>query len=765
MSDLSYALDLATRASAAVDKTLEYLKSWSENGGYAGIYSIDGTRQWGESLAEPLPDGHVWLQRGGTADVGRAFLDAYRLTGNPEHLAEAVEIGLTVAWAQRANGGWWYTADVSHRAAAADPLSPVRLDGRASFDDNVTQGCLEFLMELDGYHSAPWLSDAIGRGFAFIRDAQAPAGGWPQLYPLDGTFHDYYTFNDLAINRTVDVLLEGYARYGTPELLEEARRAGEFILLTQGKGGQPAWAEQYDAALDPAAARRFEPVAYSGFVTGANVHTLMKLGMATGDQRYVAAAGEASDWLADVAIGPSRWARFYEIGTDRPIYAGKSGTIYYSLDTIPATDFISYAWEASWGIRTLIGRLDELESLGTAAFLAKYPDFGESFPMPKATSATTAETLVQSQAADGTWGTGSVVVVKDLLAKLVQMADYVEGVTGIRMAEEPSAAPVPPPAPLPSDKDTVERPLNLVAGTEAADVLSGTAAADLLSGGAGDDTFLAGAHDAVAGGAGTDTVKFLTDAAVTFDLGAAGVEVARGGNGGDRLFTSGASGVNVQGAAGDDTIEGGAGDDTLNGGSGNDALSGGAGNDFLAIDTEDGRFDGGAGRDTLHVTSNTFTAVRIGGRGVETVVGTARDDWFVNDATAPALMKGEGGNDLLVGGLGADTLFGNAGDDTLQGGGGVDKLGGGAGDDTFVIGRQAGLQRILDFANGDRVDLTAFGPGYDVEHLLATGAVRNGAVTYDLGDGVSVEVRGALDLLDVTDFVVDPGFPSWDGNG
>ena len=51
------------------------------------------------------------------------------------------------------------------------------------------------------------------------------------------------------------------------------------------------------------------------------------------------------------------------------------------------------------------------------------------------------------------------------------------------------------------------------------------------------------------------------------------------------------------------------------------------------------------------------------------------------------LLRGGGGDDILVGSAGADQLFGEAGRDILIGGNGLDTLDGGTEEDIFIAGR------------------------------------------------------------------------------
>ena len=45
------------------------------------------------------------------------------------------------------------------------------------------------------------------------------------------------------------------------------------------------------------------------------------------------------------------WARFYEIGTNRPIYSGRDGIIRYDIAEIEAERRDGYDWIGTWPAR------------------------------------------------------------------------------------------------------------------------------------------------------------------------------------------------------------------------------------------------------------------------------------------------------------------------------------------------------------------------------------------------------------------------------
>jgi len=190
-----------------------------------------------------------------------------------------------------------------------------------------------------------------------------------------------------------------------------------------------------------------------------------------------------------------------------------------------------------------------------------------------------------------------------------------------------------------------------------------------------------------------------------------------------------------------DVFDGLAGNDVMHGRNGDDIFLSGEGSDVMR---------GGRGTDTADYSSSpdavalTFFGIGWGYGGdaegdrlwsIETVLGSAHNDYitaFWRGLTA----DGQGGDDVLRGGLG---------DDHLSGGTGSDRLSGGFGRDTFVFGQGDGQDVITDFATensswwwwhhnqSDRIELDITGVE-SFDDVLGHASEAGGNVTFDFGN-------------------------------
>ena len=224
-----------------------------------------------------------------------------------------------------------------------------------------------------------------------------------------------------------------------------------------------------------------------------------------------------------------------------------------------------------------------------------------------------------------------------------------------------------------------------VIGSSHDDTIRGTAASDTLVGGAGDDYIYASAgYDRYDGGEGFDIVDYSygTRAAYVnladnsknaFDAGNHTLESIEGiigtkyndriwGDNNDNYIDGGTGNDTLYGEGGNDTIFGGAGNDTIYGGTGDDVLHGGLGTDYLFGDEG---FDIASYSESSSTTSGMTVNLATGSANgvlgynylysIEGVVGTKAADNITGDVNNNYLFGGNN-NDILTGGLGADTF-------------------------------------------------------------------------------------------------------------
>jgi Ca2+-binding RTX toxin-like protein len=240
---------------------------------------------------------------------------------------------------------------------------------------------------------------------------------------------------------------------------------------------------------------------------------------------------------------------------------------------------------------------------------------------------------------------------------------------------------------------------------------------------------------ALAGGSGNDSVTGGTGSDSLF--GGAGDDLLNGRAGNDLLL----------GEEGNDSILGGAGQDQLNGGSGNDTLNGQGSNDTLTGGTGNDVLKGGVGIDGIvEIAGNSLTLsntqIQIGTSQVDSLAeiewahltgGTGNNRLDASAFSGPVTLRGEGGNDTLIGGSAADVLEGGIGNDSLVGGNSGDRLDGGAGNDT--LDGEAGDDSLF---GGDGHDSVRGGDGRDFLAGEAGNDSLNGGAgndTLDGGDG------------------------------
>lgn len=301
------AADLTQQAEAALQKGVAFFSTLNVHGGYGYFETTDRSLRWGET---PLSAEMVEVQPPGTPAVGQSFLRAYRATGDRSALAAAQAAADALIRGQNRHGGWGHTIDF------ADLSSEI-----VSFDDNQSQSAISFLLALDDEIDDPRLTAAVQRAIGMMIGTQLANGGWPHLYPAQGNYHDFATFNDGGINDCIRVMIEAHRRdRGDQAVARSLRRAARFMQISQLPPPQPGWAQQYNEFLQPAWARTFEPPSVCPAVTVRNIGTLLDLYLELGDETLLEPIPDSLRWLREVRLENGKWARFVELGTNRALY-------------------------------------------------------------------------------------------------------------------------------------------------------------------------------------------------------------------------------------------------------------------------------------------------------------------------------------------------------------------------------------------------------------------------------------------------------------
>jgi Pectic acid lyase len=226
-----------------------------------------------------------------------------------------------------------------------------------TLDNDATNTELHFLALLSQAwpgHEGDVYRASFLRGIEYLLRAQYPNGGWPQVWPLEGGYHDAITFNDDAVTESAETLTlashgehvpahpedEAISSVNTPSsptaptaataAIEDysfvpqslriraaaaAAKALQCILATQvrvpapeGKGTVlTIWAQQHDPlTLAPVSGRNFEPPALSTGESASVIEYLMSL--PNPSPAVVRAVDAAAAWLESHKIEGYVWS-------------------------------------------------------------------------------------------------------------------------------------------------------------------------------------------------------------------------------------------------------------------------------------------------------------------------------------------------------------------------------------------------------------------------------------------------------------------------
>ncbi len=310
---------------------------------------------------------------------------------------DSIRVAENVLLYQNDNGGWPKNIDMARKLTDADKarLRESHNESETIIDNGATWSQIRFLALVHEATGDARFAAAAQRGIEFLLAAQYSNGGWPMIYPLRKGYYTHITFNDGAMIGVMNLLRDvaqgkkplDFVDSGLRERSQQAIDKGlDVILRTQVvvDGKPTVWCAQFDeTTLAPAGARSYELASLSGYESVGIVEYMMGIENPSPEiKRAIESAvewfkkvkieGQAVEWkrdpdtgrpidrlvVADPSAGPI-WARFYEIGTNRPMFVGRDGIVHDHLADIEQERRLGYAWLGDWPKQMLDKELPE----------------------------------------------------------------------------------------------------------------------------------------------------------------------------------------------------------------------------------------------------------------------------------------------------------------------------------------------------------------------------------------------------------------------
>ena len=304
---------------------------------------------------------------------------------------EAKRIGNNVLYFQSDLGGWYKNDGSIHPSgnAAIDIRSKEvqkrhkkslqQLKYPCTLDNDATWSEMRFLAKVYAATGQQKYKYGFLKGIRYLLEAQYPNGGWPQFYPLRPGYSSRITFNYSDMIGAITIV-DYFAQRGSYyDLADKKLRKKCQTAVTKGrecilkcqiivKSKKTAWCQQHNQrTLEPAQGRISENPSLSGAESVGIVKYLMSIDNPSPE--IIDAISSAKTWFNQVRItgvqihnfkddslpggvdrkiiadpsAPPIWARYYEIGSNRPMFIEK-GIVKYKLSELSHAKRIGHLW-------------------------------------------------------------------------------------------------------------------------------------------------------------------------------------------------------------------------------------------------------------------------------------------------------------------------------------------------------------------------------------------------------------------------------------
>jgi len=310
------------------------------------------------------------------------------LKGKPRfNTNDIIHIADNIILFQKENGGWPKNYDMLAKLTEDQKFKVINSKKilNTTFDNWTTHSHVEYLAKVFTKTKIEKYKDACLKGIDFILSAQYPNGGWPQFFPDTSGYAKHITFNDGVMTGIMEllygiVLKKKHFSFLDTRVHEKVKTAFdkgmECILKCQinDNGILTAWGQQHDnITLKPQWARTYEPPSICNLESAKLVIFLMKIANPSKEIRN--AIQNCIKWFKDseikgIKIGIKKikpvkyqystlktdkfivkdpkalpiWARYYELGTHKPLFCNRDGKVVYSYAEVLHERRAGYGW-------------------------------------------------------------------------------------------------------------------------------------------------------------------------------------------------------------------------------------------------------------------------------------------------------------------------------------------------------------------------------------------------------------------------------------
>jgi PelA/Pel-15E family pectate lyase len=281
---------------------------------------------------------------------------------------------------QNQNGGWMKLENTVDMTKSIKQNTTVL---KSTIDNSATITELRYLAKVYAATGEKRYADSFIKGLEYLVNGQYENGGWGQYFPEGVGYFKNITINDNAMANVLEVLMDVIYKKDnfafvateypneilkTTESFDKGVKALLDLQVVDSNGIKTAWAAQYDKdTLQPATGRAYELPSIASAESVKVVDFLMKI--PNPSAAVVDAIKSAVSWLDSVKVtgvktkdivdytlefgfdrvvisdaASTTWGRFYEIGTNKPIFSGRDGVKRYNFEDISYERSVKYSW-------------------------------------------------------------------------------------------------------------------------------------------------------------------------------------------------------------------------------------------------------------------------------------------------------------------------------------------------------------------------------------------------------------------------------------